>query len=131
MGTAKKVFLAMVIGGGVFILLFFLWIVYESEWRITTVDAQISPDGRYTLVLQEVGAADWPFGPSDSIITLKDGNKTIAQHRMWIGTDGTRLRADYWQVAWEDSDIKIVIIGEIPGMLYISYDGLDIVWEEA
>ncbi len=66
-----KVMLCIV--GGCIALVVVLWLCldYVSNYRKTTCDTSVSPDGQYELLLQAVGEPDWPFGLASGRLLLK------------------------------------------------------------
>ena len=44
------------------IVAFWFSISYTVNYKKTTCDTSVSPDGKYELTLQAVGEPDWPFG---------------------------------------------------------------------
>ena len=44
------------------IVVFGFCISYTVNYKKTTCDTSVSPDGKYELTLQAVGEPDWPFG---------------------------------------------------------------------
>ncbi|MEZ3445059.1 MAG: hypothetical protein K1W30_08010 [Lachnospiraceae bacterium] len=71
LGVIAAVFAIVAIFGGS--------IVYVSEYRITTIDTSVSPDGAYELVLQAVGEADFPFGSATGRLVLNAGKSKISK----------------------------------------------------
>ena len=89
-------------------------LVYSEFIHATTIDTQSSPDGSYTLYLQQIGSPTWPFGPVTAQVTLKDGKKTINKERVEIYNDGTAVHTSNWDVEWHNDRVIIVIdLGEI------------------
>ena len=54
-----RIALAIVCTFAVILLIFWLIIKYEMSWKITNVGLEESPEGRYTVLFQSVGEADW------------------------------------------------------------------------
>lgn len=44
------------------IVVFGFCISYTVNYKKTTCDTSVSPDGKYELTLQAAGEPDWPFG---------------------------------------------------------------------
>lgn len=71
--TAKTI---AVIVAVIFIIIAVFWvsIVYVRDYKVTEAATSESPDGKYELILQAVGEAEWPFGSADGRIVLMEGN---------------------------------------------------------
>lgn len=46
-------------------------ITYVVNYKIHEIDTDVSPDGKYELILQQVGDPDWPFGSTHARVVLK------------------------------------------------------------
>lgn len=68
------------------LIVFLLCLKYEMSWRITHVGTEKSPDGRYSVVFQAVGEADWPFGASHAKVTVKDEDRIVDSFRQDVLT---------------------------------------------
>ena len=86
--------------------------VYVTKYKITDIDASVSPDGKYEVLFQSVGDPDWPFGHSHARITLKQDDKTIEQFKFAVANDGGVLHPENWHVSWDDTCVIITISGE-------------------
>ncbi len=96
------------------VVCFGLAFVYSEYFHAETVDCQPSPDGRYTLELQQIGSPAWPYGPVTAQITLKQGDKTVAKQRTEVYNDGGPLYPSNWTVEWRDDSAVITVdLGEI------------------
>ena len=108
-----------------FLLILGLLIKYEMSWKITNVGVEDSPDGRYSVLFQSVGEADWPFGYSHAKVTVKDGNSIIESFREDIADDGAQFRPDNYSVDWMKYGVVITFMGsEQPDReVEVFYDG--------
>lgn len=99
--------------------------IYAARYRISEIDAATSPDGRYEIVFQAVGAPDWPFGYSHARIVLKRSGGIVTRRRFDVANDGGVLHPDNWSVAWEEDCVKIIISGEAQsdGLYTCFFDG--------
>lgn len=86
--------------------------VYVTKYKITDIDASVSPDGKYEVLFQSVGDPDWPFGHSHARITLRQDDKTIEQFKLAVANDGGVLHPENWHVSWDDTCVIITISGE-------------------
>lgn len=70
-----------------------------------------SPDGKYSLVFEQMGAPAWPFGPTDVRLTLKDyDGKVIGRVSTQIQDDGANAsNYNIASISWND-DAAIVIL---------------------
>ncbi len=93
------------------VLLLGLMFEYTFSWKLTDVGTETSPNGRYRLLFQAVGEADFPFGNSHAKVTLYDGNKKIHSFREDIADDGASFRPDNYCVEWRSDSVVITFIG--------------------
>ncbi len=123
----KGIKIALAIIGTIIGLLLILGLLikYEISWRLTDVGREESPDGRYSVLFQEVGEADWPFGYSHAKVTVREGNRIIESFREDIADDGARFRPDNYSVEWLKYGLVITFMGsEQPDReVEIFYDG--------
>ena len=105
-----------ILGGLItFIILFtILWvgITYVTEYKKTTRDTNHSPNGKYELILQAVGEAEWPFGSASGCLLLKDGEKKISQTNFELKNDGGSINSHCWSVTWCDEYVEVIISGK-------------------
>ena len=112
----KRTLLAVVCLMLVAIIYFCSAFIYHEFFRATTVDTQVSPDGRYTLYLQQIGSPGWPFGPVTAQVMLKEGDKTIKKEQLEVYNDGGPVWEEQWTVEWRDDSVKITVeLGEMDG----------------
>ncbi len=126
----KKVIktIACVIGAFLFVLLvLFLCLKYQMSWKITDIGTEQSPDGRYRIVFQAIGEADWPFGASHAKVTIKDEDRIVDSFRQDIFDDGGQFRPANYSVEWMKYGVIITFMGsEQPDReVEIFYDGRD------
>lgn len=109
------------------LLVLFLSLKYQMSWKITDVGTEQSPDGRYTVVFQAVGEADWPFGASHAKVTVKDEDRIIKTFRQDIFDDGGQFRPANYSVEWMKYGVIITFMGsEQPDREFeVFYDGRD------
>ncbi len=85
---------------------------YSNHVRVKSVDTVYSPNGEYTLVLQQVGQPYGLLGPVDANIILKKNEEKIEKHKTSIHTDGAQLNEFYWDIEWLEDKVVITLLGE-------------------
>ncbi|MBE6942436.1 MAG: hypothetical protein E7455_09170 [Ruminococcaceae bacterium] len=80
--------------------------LFVSE--IATYD---SPDGKYTLVFEQVGSPTWPFGPVDVRLTLRNSKGVyIDQISALVYNDGTGARPDNIKsIQWGEDGVVVIL----------------------
>ena len=109
------------------LLVLCLSLKYQMSWKITNVGMEQSPDGRYSVVFQAVGEADWPFGASHAKVTVKDENRIVESFRQDISDDGVQFRPANYSVEWMKYGVIITFMGseQLDREVVIFYDGKD------
>ena len=76
--------------------------------EIATYD---SPDGEYLLVFEQMGDPEWPFGPTDVRLTLKDHTgKTIERVSTQLNDDGANASEhNIASISWEDDAVIVIL----------------------
>ena len=69
-------------------VVFWCCISYTVNYKKTTCDTSVSPDGKYELTLQAVGEPDWPFGSASGRLVLMEGKDKISQTDLELHNDG-------------------------------------------
>ena len=100
-------------------------ITYVVNYKIHEIDTDVSPDGKYELILQQVGDPDWPFGSTHARVVLKEGDKIIKKYRFDVHNDGGNISDNSWIVTWYDNSVVWIAYGEEqPDQSYrICFDG--------
>ena len=70
------------------VIVFVFFISYTANYKKTTCDTSVSPDGKYELTLQAVGEPDWPFGSASGRLVLMEGKDKISQTDLELHNDG-------------------------------------------
>ena len=72
-----------------------------------------SPNGEYTLILEQMGDPAWPFGPTDVRLTLKNsGGKMINRVSTQIHDDGSCASEHHISsVSWNDDGVVVILRG--------------------
>ena len=88
--------------------------IYEEQFRKEEVYRESSPDGRYTVVLSQVGSPGWPFGPVKAEIKVLDSDgKTVDRKSVVVHTDGGQLSIyNIETIDWCDDVLKVACVGE-------------------
>lgn len=79
--------------------------------KLTDVGTESSPDGRYRLLFQAVGEADFPFGSSHAKVTLYGDNKKIQSFEEEISDDGRSFGPNNYCVEWMPYGVVITFMG--------------------
>ena len=96
------------------------WLFIGALWNGTfnflqpkEIKTYDSPDGKYSLVFEQMGDPQWPFGPTDVRLTLKDHNgKIIKRLSTQVHNDGGN--ADEWNVksiSWNHDAVVVTLRG--------------------
>ena len=76
-----------------------------------TIDTQTN--GQYIIELQAISSPEWPFGPQDGRIVLKDNkNKRISSTNFVLSNDGKAMCESNWKVDWKKESVTVTIMGE-------------------
>ncbi len=108
----KRILIIVLVCLIVFIIGFISLFYYSNHVRVKSVDTVYSPNGEYTLVLQQVGQPYGLFGPVDANVILKKNEKTMEKHKTSIHTDGAQLNEFYWDIEWLENKVVITLLGE-------------------
>ena len=70
-----------------------------------------SPDGEHSLVFEQMGDPQWPFGPTDVRLTLKDHNgKIIERVSTQLFDDGANAgEHNIASISWDDDVVTVVL----------------------
>lgn len=94
------------------IVVFWIGISYSTNYRKTTCDISVSPDGKYELTLQAIGEPDWPFGSASGRLILKEGKDKISQTGFELLNDGGSIHSSCWKVTWYDGYVEVILSGK-------------------
>lgn len=94
------------------VLIFWICIVYVTNYKKTNCDTSISPDGKYELTLQAVGEPDWPFGSASGQLVLSEGKDKISEMDFELQNDGKSINSSCWKVTWYEDYVEIILSGE-------------------
>ncbi len=72
-----------------------------------------STNGEYSLLFEQLGSPDWPFGSTDVRLTLKNQDgKTINRLSTYVNDDGAS--AGEWNIksiSWDDDAVVVILRG--------------------
>lgn len=70
-----------------------------------------SPDGEYSLVFEQMGGPEWPFGPTEIRLTLKDHNgKIIERVSTKLNDDGANAdEHNIASISWNDDAVIVIL----------------------
>ena len=107
------------------IAIFWISFVYTEEYKVTERDTSVSPDGKYTLILQAVGEAAFPFGPAKGRLVLTEEGSTIVEDDFTLYDDGRAIQSNSWKVTWYDDYVEIILSGkeQFDEQVILYYDG--------
>lgn len=125
MKKIMKVILGVVAVFLIIIGVFWVSIVYVSDYKITTVETSVSPDETYELVLQAVGEADFPFGSASGRLILYEGKSRISKADFELWDDGGCIRSSIWEVTWHEDCVKAILSGDeqLDEQIILYFDG--------
>lgn len=90
----------------ILVVLTHLYLIYSSQYAVSTVDRSVSPDERYTVVLQTVG---W----QEARLTLRKSGEKISVFNFPYGDDLLNIEADEWSCEWETDRAEVIIYDPI------------------
>ena len=94
------------------IVVFGFCISYTVNYKKTTCDTSVSPDGKYELTLQAVGEPDWPFGSASGRLVLMESKDKISQTDFELHNDGGSITSSCWKVTWYEDYVEVILSGE-------------------
>ena len=70
-----------------------------------------SPDGEYSLVFEQMGDPEWPFGPTDVRLTLKNHDGKIVERvsTQVFNDGGNASEYNVASVSWNDDSVIVVL----------------------
>ena len=89
---------------------------YITEVKRTELFKEVSPDGNYTLLIQEIGKPDFPFGSDHIRVYLSEKRSKDDRYKPYyhtefnvdIPTDGTQAG---YRVEWIEDGVQVVLLG--------------------
>lgn len=111
-----KKFLKMILCmmGSLFAVIVVFWccISYTVNYKKTTCDTSVSPDGTYELTLQAIGEPEWPFGSASGRLILMEGKDKLSQIDFELRNDGGIISSRCWEVTWHEHYVEVILSGE-------------------
>lgn len=105
----SSVIVTLIIGGYLLIVAF--WNGTFNFMFPKEIATYNSPDGEYSLVVEQMGDPGWPFGPADVRLTLKNSNgKIIERVSTQIFDDGANAgERNIASISWNDDRLVVVL----------------------
>ena len=100
---------ALVIGAYIFIVA--LWNGTFNMILPKEIETYNSPDGEYSLVFEQMGSPQWPFGPTDVRLTLRNRDgKIIERISTQLNDDGANAgKHNIVSISWNDDAVVIIL----------------------
>ena len=100
---------AFIIGAYLFIVA--LWDGAFNAIHPKELAAYNSPDGKYTLIFEQMGDPQWPFGPTDVRLTLKNHDgKIIERVSTQLRDDGSNASEhNIVSISWNDDTVIVIL----------------------
>ena len=100
---------ALVIGAYIFIVA--LWNGAFNMILPKEIETYNSPDGEYSLVFEQMGSPQWPFGPTDVRLTLRNRDgKIIERISTQLNDDGANAgKHNIVSISWTDDAVVIIL----------------------
>ena len=88
-----------------------LWSGAFNKFDVHDIGSFDDPNGKYSLVYQQLGAPEWPFGPVEVRLTLKDNNgKKLRSLDTLVFDDGAGAsELNIKSIEWTDASVVIVL----------------------
>ena len=122
--VVKRILIALLCFVGIVTVLS-ISVLYITRWKLTDVGIETSPDGRYSILFQEKGEPDWPFGKSHARITVYEGKQVIKRFDENVADDGCRFQKVNYSVDWFSTGVVITFHGseQYDQEVILMYDG--------
>ena len=100
---------ALIIGAWLFIGA--VWSGVFNFLRPNEIATYHSPDGEYSLVFEQMGDPEWPFGPTDVRLTLKNHDGKIVERvsTQVFNDGGNASEYNVASVSWNDDSVIVVL----------------------
>lgn len=112
MKKCLKVILCIIGAIALIILIFWLCLHYELNYKKTVCDTAISPDEKYQITLMAIGEPNWPFGSASGRLILKEGKNWISQIDFELWNDGGNISSGCWKVTWYEDYVEVILSGD-------------------
>ncbi len=96
---------------GAYLLFGALWSGALNFMLPKEISSYNSPDGEYLLIFEQMGDPQWPFGPTDVRITLKNHDgKIIDRVSTQLRDDGANANEhNIVSISWSDDAVIVVL----------------------
>ena len=96
---------------GTYLFVGALWSGAFNFMHPKEIDVYHSPDGAYLLVFEQMGDPQWPFGPTDIRLTLKNRDgKVIERVSAQLSDDGANAgEHNIASVSWNVDAVVVVL----------------------
>ncbi|MBQ7921242.1 MAG: hypothetical protein IJ325_01515 [Clostridia bacterium] len=103
--------IAVVIIIGAYLFISAIWSGTFNFMHPKEIAAYTSPDGEYSLVFEQMGEPQWPFGPTDIRLTLKNRDgKIIKRVSAQLSDDGANASEhNIASISWNDDAVIIIL----------------------
>ena len=108
--------IAMALVIGAYLLIVALWngvfdFMLPSEIVSREITSYVSPDGEYSLVFEQVGDPDWPFGSTEIRLTLENRDGEVVERVSdYLHDDGANAHEhNVASVRWGDDGVTVVL----------------------
>ncbi len=97
-----------------FAMAFFIFVALdfsgELNYPAVEITCSTSPDGKYEVVVDQLGTPTWSFGPVTARLTVKniETGKKLEQVKFEVANDGTGLYESQFSFEWSEDAVKIV-----------------------
>lgn len=95
-----------------FVFLLLAGIKYKISYAKTEIETLFFNDGRYQLVIYEIGEPDWPFGSTHCRFVLYDNTKQINTLNFSIRNDGAPAQGENFHTYWGTDNVMTRVSGE-------------------
>lgn len=104
-----SIVVALMIGAYLFVIA--LWNGAFNFMLLNEIATYNSPNGEYSLIFEQMGDPEWPFGSTDVRLTLKNnGGKIIERVSTQISNDGANASEyNINSIDWNEDSVIIVL----------------------
>lgn len=104
-----SIIVVLIIGG--YLLLVAFWNGTFNFMLPNEIATYNSSDGEYSLVYEQMGDPEWPFGATDVRLTLKDHNgKIIERVSTQLHDDGANASEyNIVSISWKDDAVIVIL----------------------
>lgn len=102
---------ALVVIIGAYFFIGALWNGTFNFLKPKEIATYSSPDREYSLIFEQIGDPQWPFGPTDVRLTLKNlDGKIIERVSTQLNDDGANASEhNIASISWNDDEVIVVL----------------------